>query len=148
MTRIVCSVFAATLLCLSPVAARAENNPLVESIGALAAAQLYTTASYLDVTSEAMQRDAFKAKDVREALDRMAGMTDNIGRYLAQVVQTNLAKEDAEFLQEAIAVYGLLKTESQALHRFAGTRADGDKAAFQRARDAAWARLKSLLKLP
>ncbi len=135
-------------LVIAAAPARAQSNPFVESIGALAAAQLYTTASYLDVTMEALVRDAYKPKDVRVALDRMAGMTDNIGRYLTQVLQTNLAKEDAEFLQEAVAVYGLLKTESQALHRFAGTRAEPDKAAFHRAREVAWTRLKALLKLP
>lgn len=152
MTRLftsLCTALAIAAAVHAPAAAaQTKDNPYLVSVGALAAAQLFTTASYLDVTKEALVRDAFKAKDVRIALERMSGMTDNVGRYLTDVIQTNITDEDRAFLQEAVAVYGLLKTESLSLHRYAGTRAASDLDAFVKAREVAWERLRKLLKLP
>ena len=150
MTRValvLCLALGASTL-LTAKTASAEQNPFVESIGALAAAQLYTTASYLDVTKEALVRKAFQAKAVRSDLERLGKMTDNVGRYLLKVVAAPITPEDKAFIEEGIAIYGLLKTESLALHRYAGTLAAADLTAFDTARAASWERLKKLLKLP
>jgi hypothetical protein len=138
----------ASALVVAPRRAEAEDSPYMSTIGALAAAQLYTTANYLDVTKEALVRGAFSAKNVRSDLERMGTMTDNVGKYLAQVLQGKVTAEDQAFFQEAIAIYGLLKTESLALHKYAGTRAQPDLDTFTKARDTAWDHLKKLLKLP
>ena len=137
----------ALALLLSSTASAQKKSPLLESIGALAAAQLYTNHAYIGVTGDAFVAKAYKAKQVRALMTEAAAMIDNVSRYLSKVAAGNITADDKKFLDEAIAIFALLKEQATALKRYAGTGQKTDADAYQKARGEAWTRLKALLNL-
>ena len=132
---------------LVSLTAHAEKNPFMESIGALTAAQLYTNHAYIGVTGDAFIAKAYKAKQVRALMTETAGMIDNVSRFLTTVADGNITADDKKFLQEAVAIFGLLKAQALALKSYAGTGQKSDADAYQTSRKAAWARVKVLLNI-
>ncbi|MFT5432150.1 MAG: hypothetical protein ACI9OJ_002848 [Myxococcota bacterium] len=142
------SLIVFAVLAAAPFAqAQQKNNPFLESLGALAAAQLYTTHAYIGVTGDAFVAKAYKAKQVRAQMTETAGMIDNVSRYLVKAAGEHITPEDKLFLQEAVGIFGLLKQQALALKSYAGTGQKTDAEAYQAQRQAAWSRIKKLLNI-
>ncbi len=126
----------------------AENNPYLETIGALMASQLYTTYLYIGVTADAFAKDVYKAKQVRGMMNEIDGLLTNVAKYLKKVGQQKIIEADRQYINDSLNAIDLLKAQAKALVRFAGTNDDNDARVFDGARRSAYAQIAKLLGLP
>ena len=140
----------AAFLLIGPGRARAQekNNPYLEAIGALAAANAFTSYAYVGAVSDAFEKKAYTAKQVRARMDELSGFTTNVQRYLKQLNALNITETDKTFVTELIDILELVGRQASALKEFAGVGLPGQKQRYQDAKALAWPRIKKLLKLP
>ncbi len=145
MNRRLTTALLALALAAPATATAQEANPHLEAIGALMAGQLYTSYTYIGVTADAYAKGVYKAKQVRGMMNEAEALLNNVAGFLNKVKATKIVESDRKVLDEGIAIIGLLRNEAKALTRYAGTAAETDRSAYNRAREEAWGRIKKLL---
>lgn len=116
----------------------------LESIGSLSAAHIYTSYGYIGVTADAFVEKAFTAQTVTELMTEVVNMIE-INIKSLRKVQDNVSKDDGEFIDAMINVYELVNLQAKALIKYVETEKPQDAEAFEKARTAAWPKLKVLL---
>ena len=136
-----------TTLLFAATAAAQTPDPRLEALGALTAAQLYTTWRYLDAADSAMGSKKYSAKQVESLMAEASAMTQNVSTFVSRLAKTNITDADKRYFKEAAVILGLLEDQANALKARALVDNKASQAAYAKASQAAWARIKSLLNL-
>jgi hypothetical protein len=150
MVRTVAIAVAAAIVLVGFVetASAEKNDPNLEAIGALTAAQLYTTYLYIGVTGDAYAKGVYKSKQVRAMMNEVDQLLNNVASYLKKVGAQPITEADRGYLKGAMNALDLLRAQAKSLVRYAGTGAKPDATVFEDTRKAAYAEIAKLLGLP
>lgn len=114
-------------------------------IGALAGAHVYTTYGYVGTVADGYAHDVYKAEKVQDLMREVVGLADVSVKQLKAVRNGNLVDADKKVLDDVVEVYGLLQDEAKALSEYSKTKDKTDLEKFEKARTAAWPKIKAVL---
>ena len=123
----------------------AKTDDRLVCIGALAGAHIYTTYGYVGGVADAYAHDVYKAEKVQDLMKEVVGLADVSIKQLKTVRNGNLAEADKKVLDDVVEVYGLLQEEARALSDYTKSKDKEDLQKFERARIAAWPKIKGVL---
>ena len=118
-----------------------------EALGALTAAQLYTTWRYLEAADSALGSHKFTPQKVEALMGEAEAMTENVARFVMRLTKAELEEADKAYFREAAVILKLLGAQAKALRSRAAADSKAVTEIYNRASAASWARLKSLLNL-
>ena len=144
--RVICTLLIISLVAATPCLAKVPD-PRLEALGALTAAQLYTTWRYLEAADSALGSPKFPRQKVESLMSEADAMTENVARFVTRLTKAELEEADRAYFREAAAILVLLGAQAKALRARAAADSQASKATYDRASTASWARLKSLLNL-
>lgn len=152
--RFALSLVAFLALLAMPVVGRAQEPKKEEEpksddrlvcIGALAGAHIYTTYGYVGGVADAYANNVYKAEKVQDLMKEVIGLADVSVKQLKTVRNGNLVEADKKVLDDVVEVYGLLQEEARALSDYTKSKNNDDLQKFEKARTAAWPKIKVVL---
>jgi hypothetical protein len=135
------------LLLFTSAASAQSPDPRLEALGALSAAQVYTSFRYIDTMAHSLSAGAYKPKEAAAFMDEVAGMTANVATFIKKVARTNITDADKKYFAETTNILELLREQAMAASRRAQADTKETRAVYAKARTASWTRIKALLNL-
>ncbi len=136
-------------------------DPKLQLIGSLSSRHVYTLYGYIGVVADGVAKKpespvspemAERMQAERLLAERMMAevgvMADQLTTELEGLRKTELTVEDAEAVDEIIAIYRLLKEQAEALRAYARNNTEANGGAFQKKRTEVWPRIAKLLGIP
>jgi hypothetical protein len=127
--------------------ADAGGGDLLYLVGALGGSHVYTTYGYIGVIADSVPKNTYPDEKIRELMHEIVAMSDNLTAQLQKVREGVLTDEDAQAVDEMIAIYALLREQAQALVAFTESRTPETANEFERTRKIVWPRISRLLGL-
>jgi hypothetical protein len=124
-----------------------KQDPKLVAIGGLSVTALYMSFVSVGVTADAFGKEAYEAKQVGDMMTEVSNLMKTNTRQLGAIPREGITKEDHAYLDEIVAIMGMIGDYSQLLAAFSKDKTEAKAKAFDEKREATWARLKKLLSL-
>lgn len=136
-------LFAATFL---PAQATSKDAAL-ETIGGTSGAFLYNSYTTLGVLADAYGAEAYDSEFTIQIIEEQVAIYAELITQYQGLLDSGFLEDvnDQDFTREIILSLGLLTDEARTLKSFVATEGEGDDAAFQESRQAAWDSIAELL---
>ena len=124
-----------------------KETLLLETLGALAGAQLYQSYLNIGFIADGRAEGTYEEKDIQQILSSVLTLMEALDKKLDQVGKLDLSKDDREGIAEIRKLSGLLRLQADELQAFwkTGDKARADK--YEKTRKEAWAGISKLLGL-
>jgi hypothetical protein len=126
---------------------KSERPQHLETVGALAAGQLYQTYLTIGLLADGVARGAYDEKDARSILQTARGLVELQDKHLARVGKLDLTPADREALNKLRKLGTLLRRQAEELDAYWKTDDKDHAAKYEKTRQEAWTDLSSLLRL-
>lgn len=128
----------------TPAEGEDEGNPALQAVGGLGIGHIQSTLGLIGVTADAFAKETYDTKKVEDLMNGTVNGIEAVKKLLRKLQDTTLSDDDEEFIDRMIGTYNALQREAKALSAFAKSRKPADAEAFEKARQAAVARLEQL----
>jgi len=124
-----------------------DREVLLETLGALAGAQLYQSYLNIGFIADGKAEGTYEEKDIQQILSSVLTLMEALDKKLDQVGKLDLSKDDREGIAEIRKLSGLLRLQADELQAFwkTGDKARADK--YEKTRQQAWEGISKLLGL-
>jgi hypothetical protein len=126
---------------------KGERLQLLESVGALAAGQLYQTYLNIGLLADGVAEGAYEVKEARQVLQTALGLVELQDKHLARIAKLELTPKDRDALGKLRKLGVLLRQQVEELDAYWKTDDEAHAARYEKARQQAWSGISSLLGL-
>jgi hypothetical protein len=123
------------------------ERQLLESVGVLAAGQLYQTYLNIGLVADGVAEGTYDEKDARQILQTALGLLELQDKHLARIAKRDLTRTDRESLSKLRKLSALLRRQAEELDAYWKTDDKEHGARYEKARQEAWAAMAGLLGL-
>jgi hypothetical protein len=127
--------------------AKSERLQFLETVGALAAGQLYQSYLTIGLLADGVAGGAYEEKNARPILQTAIGLLELQDKHLARINKLDLTKTDREALAKLRKLGVLLRRQADELDAYWKTDDKDHAAKYEKTRQEAWSGLSSLLGL-
>ena len=121
-----------------------ERRQLLETVGALTAANCYQTYLNIGFIADGKAKGAYIDRDANKVLDSVLSLLNSVERNLAALGKMDLDKQDRESLEQMRDLSALLREQGKELQAYWDSGKEEDAAKYDNTRKDSWAAIAKL----